>query len=281
MGSLAHRKLATMAASCGATRLMALSLGVTPVIISSHPDTAKEILCGSSFSNRPVKASARLLMFERAIGFAPSGDYWRHLRRIAANYMFSPKRISGSEAVRLRVADEMVVGVRKEMEERGVVKLRGILQKGSLSNIMESVFGRGLGSVEGEGLGFMVIEGYELIAKFNWEDYFPLGFIDFYGVKRRCSKLAAKVNGVVGKMIEERKRVGELSGGGNDFLSVLLSLPKEDQLSDSDMVAVLWVSSFPLFYVYLHASMQRSQLKITLTKEHYFLIFHSDFKNHF
>lgn len=244
MGSLAHRKLATMAASCGATRLMALSLGVTPVIISSHPDTAKEILCGSSFSNRPVKASARLLMFERAIGFAPSGDYWRHLRRIAANYMFSPKRISGSEALRLRVADEMVVGVRKEMEERSVVKLRGILQKGSLSNIMESVFGRGLGSVEGEGLGFMVIEGYELIAKFNWEDYFPLGFIDFYGVKRRCSKLAAKVNGVVGKMIEERKRVGELSGGGNDFLSVLLSLPKEDQLSDSDMVAVLWEMIF-------------------------------------
>ena len=254
MGSLAHRKLAAVAASGGATRLMALSLGATPVIISSHPDTAKEILSGSSFSSRPMKASARLLMFERAIGFAPSGDYWRHLRRIAASYMFSPKRISGSEAVRLRVADEMVAGVGKEMRERGFVKLRGVLQKGSMSNIMESVFGRGLGSEEGEELGFMVKEGYELIAKFNWEDYFPLGFMDFYGVKRRCSKLAAKVNGVVGKMIQERKRLGE---GGNDFLSVLLSLPKEDQLNDSDMVAVLWVSFLPFLYTYLHASFQR------------------------
>lgn len=254
MGSLAHRKLAAMAASHGATRLMALSLGATPVIISSNPDTAKEILCGSSFSDRPIKASARLLMFERAIGFAPSGNYWRHLRRIAATCMFSPKRIAGSEAVRLCVADEMVAGVRKEMEERGVVRLRRILQKGSLSNIMESVFGRGLDSVEGEEIGSMVKEGYELIAKFNWEDYFPLGFMDFYGVKRRCSKLAAKVSSVVGKMIEERKRVGDqLNGDGNDFLSVLLSLPKNDQLSDSDMVAVLWVSFLPLC-VFPHAS---------------------------
>lgn len=247
MGSLAHRKLAAMAASSGATRIMAFSLGATPVIISSHPDTAREILSASSFSDRPMKASASLLMFDRAIGFAPSGDYWRHLRRIAANYMFSPKRISGSEAVRLRVADDMVAGVGKEMEERGVVKLREILQKGSMSNIIESVFGRVLESREGEELGFMVKEGYELIAKFNWEDYFPLGFMDFYGVKRRCSKLSAKVNSVVRKMIEERKRVREHSStSGNDFLSVLLSLPKEDQLNDSDMVAVLWVYSLSL-----------------------------------
>ncbi|KAK9276381.1 hypothetical protein L1049_005914 [Liquidambar formosana] len=242
MGSLAHRKLAAIATSCGTTRLMAFSLGATRGIISSHPDTAKEILCGSSFSDRPIKDSARLLMFERAIGFAPSGDYWRHLRRIAANYMFSPRRISGLEGLRQRVANEMLVGVTKEMEERGVVVLRGILQKGSLSNIIESVFGNSLG-LEGEELGVMVKEGYELIAKFNWEDYFPLRFLDFYGVKRRCHELAGKVNRLVGQIVTERKRDGEFSGG-NDFLSVLLSLPKEEQLSDSDMVAVLWEMIF-------------------------------------
>ncbi|GMQ00408.1 hypothetical protein CsSME_00047506 [Camellia sinensis var. sinensis] len=141
MGTLAHRKLATMAASFGATRLMAFSLGSNPVIISSHPETAKEILCGSSFSDRPIKDSARSLMFERAIGFAPSGDYWRHLRRIAATYMFSPRRISGLEGLRRRLANEMAVGVWREMEERGVVEVRRVLQMGSLSNMSESVFG--------------------------------------------------------------------------------------------------------------------------------------------
>ncbi|KAF5449340.1 hypothetical protein F2P56_029799 [Juglans regia] len=243
MSTLAHRKLAAMASSHGATRLMAFSLGTTRAIISSHPETAKEILCGSSFSDRPMKISARLLMFERAIGFAPAGDYWRHLRRIAANYMFSPRRISGLEALRQRVANEMLEGALKEMEGRGFVELRGIFQRGSLSNILESVFGSGLELKREECLGEMVREGYDLIAKFNWEDHLPLKFLDFQGVKRNCHRLAGKVNSVVGEMVKERKRAGEFSAG-NDFLSALLSLPMEDRLSDSDMVAVLWEMIF-------------------------------------
>ncbi|XVF02751.1 hypothetical protein REPUB_Repub04eG0200800 [Reevesia pubescens] len=244
MGSLAHRKLANMAASISATRLMAFSLGTTRVIINSHPDTAREILSGSSFSDRPIKESARLLMFERAIGFAPSGKYWRDLRRLAANHMFSPRRISSLESLRQHVADEMLVEVRKGMEEKGLVELRGILQKGSLSNILESVFGS-CGCLEiREELGLMVKEGYELISLFNWEDYFPLRFLDFHGVKRKCHKLSSKVRRIVGQIVKERKEGGDQVSGGNDFLSALLALPKENQLCDSDMVAVLWEMIF-------------------------------------
>ncbi|KAL9349531.1 hypothetical protein Peur_056786 [Populus x canadensis] len=243
MGSLAHRKLASMAASLGATKLMAFSLGSTRVIISSHPDTAREILCGCSFADRPIKESARLLMFERAIGFAPSGDYWRHLRRIAANYMFSPRKISALEPLRQRLANEMVTEVREEMKERRVVVLRDILQKGSLSNVLESVFGGDV-SIEREELGSMVKEGFGLIAEFNLDDYFPLRFLDFHGVKRRCCQLAGKVNSVVGQIVKERKGAGDHSRSGSDFLSALLSLPEEDQLNESDMVALLWEMIF-------------------------------------
>lgn len=245
MGPLAHAKLASLATSLNAKRLMAFSLGATPVVISSHPETAREILFGSSFSDRPIKESARLLMFERAIGFSPSGTYWRHLRRIAAFHMFSPKRILGLEGLRQRVSDEMVVRILKEMEEKRVVEVRGILQEGSLSNILECVFGSLRWGSEEDLLGDMVKEGYELISMFNLEDYFPLKFLDFYGVKRRCLKLAAKVTSVVGKIVEERKKAHqELLLGQNDFLSTLLSFPKEKRLGDSDTVAILWVSFF-------------------------------------
>lgn len=253
VGSLAHRKLANMAASFNATRLMAFSLGSTRVIISSHPETAKEILNGSSFSDRPIKESARLLMFERAIGFAPSGTYWRHLRRIAAVHMFSPRRISGLEELRQRAADEMLASTSTEMMERGVVGLGEILKKGSLTNILESVFGSRLGLETEEELGYLVKEGYKLISKFNWEDYFPLRFLDFYGVKRKCHSLSAKVNSVVGQIVKDRKTDGEFSSSGDDFLSALLCLRKEDQLNDSDMIAVLWVrilSPHIQFYLY-------------------------------
>lgn len=245
MGSHAHRKLASIASSMGATRLMAYSLGSTRVVITSHPETAKEILSGSSFSDRPIKESANLLMFERAIGFAPSGKYWRHLRRIAANHMFSPKSVLSLECLRHHVCDNMIEKVSKEMSEKRIVDLKGILQKGSLRNIIESVFGSGLGLTIEEELGFMVKEGYELIGEFHWGDYFPIRVLDFTGVKRRCHRLTLKVKDLVGQVIEERIRDGGgIKNGQNDFLSVLLSLPQEDQLTHDDMIAVLWEMIF-------------------------------------
>lgn len=146
----------------------------------------------------------------------------------------------------------MLAGASTEMAERGVVGLREILKKGSLTNILESVFGSRLGSETEDQLGHMVKEGYDLISKFNWEDYFPLRFLDFYGVKRKCHRLATEVNAVVGQIVKVRQQtVGEVSCG-NDFLSALLSLPKGDQLSDSDMVAVLWVRiNLSLLTIYL------------------------------
>lgn len=248
MGSLAHRKLAFLASSLCATRLMAISLGSMRVVISSHPETAKEILCGNAFSDRPIKESTHLLMFDRAIGFAPSGNYWRHLRRIASSHMFSPRRISSLEGFRHVIANNMIEQVYREMNERGFVELRGILQKGSLDNVLESVFGinsdLGFGN-KGDELGVMVREGYEVMGEFNWADYYPLGFLDFFGVKRRCHKLAGKVSDLVSQIIKERRKDGDFKTR-NDFLSVLLSLPEEDLLSDADMVAVLWVrTSFP------------------------------------
>ncbi|XP_072981776.1 cytochrome P450 78A5-like [Typha angustifolia] len=240
MGPHAHRKLAELSRAHRATRLMAVSLGPTPVIVSSHPDTAREILCGPAFCDRPIKVSARGLMFDRAMGFAPSGEYWRRLRRTAAVNMFSPRRVAALEGLRRQVADDMVSRVQIEMEKEGRVVLRGVLQKGSLESVLGSVFGNSLEEVDKQDLVEMVKEGYELIGKFNLEDYFPLGgLLDFYGVERRCKNLASRVKALVCKIIQERRRVGDYTMQ-DDFLSLMLSLPKEESLCDSDIIAVLW-----------------------------------------
>ncbi|RWW63447.1 hypothetical protein BHE74_00029367 [Ensete ventricosum] len=55
-----------------ASDLMAFSFGFTRFVVSSHPDTAREILDSSAFADRPVKeSSAYDLLFHRAMGFAP------------------------------------------------------------------------------------------------------------------------------------------------------------------------------------------------------------------
>lgn len=71
---LAHGKLASMATSLGVKSLMALSLGPTPVIISSDPDTAKKILHHSAFSDRPMKELVHsLICWSGPSGSLPRG----------------------------------------------------------------------------------------------------------------------------------------------------------------------------------------------------------------
>ena len=57
-GSLTHRVRSNLAEAFKAKSVMAFSVGFTRFIISSHPDTAKEILNSSDFADRPVKESA-------------------------------------------------------------------------------------------------------------------------------------------------------------------------------------------------------------------------------
>eukprot|EP00262_Sarcandra_glabra_P018538 TRINITY_DN6690_c0_g1_i1.p1 TRINITY_DN6690_c0_g1~~TRINITY_DN6690_c0_g1_i1.p1 ORF type:complete len:441 (+),score=83.02 TRINITY_DN6690_c0_g1_i1:35-1324(+) len=233
---------------------MAFSVGLTRFIISSHPDTAKEILNSSAFADRPIKESAYELLFHRAMGFAPFGEYWRNLRRISATHLFSPKRIVGFGGFRRMIGLKMVEEIGGMMREKGEVEVKRVLHYGSLNNVMMSVFGKKFDferDEEGVELEKLVKEGYELLGIFNWSDHLPLvGWFDLQGVRRRCRRLVSKVDVFVGKIIEDHRMrringgLREDSDGEGDFVDVLLGLEKENRLTDSDMIAVLWEMIF-------------------------------------
>ncbi|XP_057479124.1 cytochrome P450 78A5-like [Actinidia eriantha] len=253
-GELTHRVLAELAKTFKAAQLMAFSVGFTRFIISSQPDSAKEILSSSAFADRPVKESAYELLFHRAMGFAPYGNYWRNLRRISATHLFSPKRISGFGEFRRRIGLEMVSQIKDSMERDGVVPVKGVFHLGSLNNVMMSVFGRSYDFSRSDGIELedLVSEGYGLLGIFNWSDHFPvLGMLDLRGVRRRCRDLVKRVNVFVGKIIEEHRVKWAENGGevvgdesSGDFVDVLLGLENENKLCDSDMIAVLWEMIF-------------------------------------
>ncbi|KAF2313511.1 hypothetical protein GH714_011343 [Hevea brasiliensis] len=173
---------------------MAFSLGETRVIITCNPVVAKEILNSSVFADRPVKESAYGLMFNRAIGFAPYGVYWRTLRRIAATHLFCPKQISSTESQRKDIGSQMVSLIACH---RGDFRVRDILKRASLNNMMWLVFGRryelGSSNSETEQLRALVEEGYELLGKLNWSDHLPwLASFDLQKIRFRCSQLVPK-----------------------------------------------------------------------------------------
>lgn len=242
--SLAHHRIAAIAETCKAKRLMAFSLGDTRVIVTCNPEVAKEILNSSVFADRPVKESAYSLMFNRAIGFAPYGVYWRTLRRIAATHLFCPKQIKNSEEQRRFIGDEMVNLFGRHGHERSFF-VREVVKRASLNNMMVSIFGRkyklDCDSNEVDELRGLVDEGYDLLGTLNWSDHLPwLAQFDPQNIRVRCSNLVPKVNSFVGRIIaQHRARTNEEA---RDFVDVLLCLQGADKLSDSDMIAVLWVS---------------------------------------
>ncbi|XP_057980939.1 cytochrome P450 78A6 [Malania oleifera] len=241
---LPHHRIAAAAHSFGAKRLMAFSLGETRALVTCNPDVAREILTGTAFCNRPPKDSAHSLMFTRAIGFAPSGVYWRTLRRISAAHLFSPKQIRATEPRRSEIAAEMAA----LFEGRtGGYPVREVLKRASLNHMVYSVFGRRYGvdsfEEEAEELRRLVGEGYEVLGMLNWADHLPwLADLDLQKIRFRCSKLVPRVNRFVSRIIDEHR--GQNREINRDFVDVLLSLQGDDQVSDRDMVAVLWEMIF-------------------------------------
>ncbi|KAK3022253.1 hypothetical protein RJ639_047803 [Escallonia herrerae] len=248
---LAHRTLASMAYSHAATQLMAFSLGSIPVVVASDPQTAREILTSAHFANRPIKQSAKQLMFSRAIGFAPNGPYWRLLRRIASSHLFAPKRILAYESGRQLECAAMLSAICREQSLHGFVALRKHLQAASLNNIVEIVFGKRYHPVhdfhEAKELHEIVREGFELLGAFNLSDYLPWlkYFYNPFRTDERCLVLVLRVRKFVERMIEEHRGRRPLNlSDKSDFVDVLLSLHGEEKLNEEDMVAVLWEMIF-------------------------------------
>ncbi|KAJ1424941.1 Cytochrome P450 [Sesbania bispinosa] len=247
---LPHHTLASMASTFSATKLMAFSLGSTPAVITSDPHIAREILNSPHFANRPIKQSAKTLMFNRAIGFAPNGTYWRLLRKVASTHLFSPKRIAAHEPGRRRDCAAMLAAVTHEQTKNGFVCLRKHLQDAALDNIMGTVFGRRYGQeecrdrYEVEELHEMVREGFEVLGAFNWSDYVSWisFFYDPFRIRERCSALAPRVKKFVKTVLDEHRMAPfkELCDG-SDFVDVLLSLQGDEKLQDDDMIAILWL----------------------------------------
>uniref|UniRef100_A0A2P2IN73 Cytochrome P450 n=2 Tax=Rhizophora mucronata TaxID=61149 RepID=A0A2P2IN73_RHIMU len=246
MANLAHHKLAAASEVFQAKRLMAFSLGETKAVVTCNPDAAKEILNSSVFADRPIKESAYGLMFNRAIGFAPYGVYWRTLRRIASSHFFCPKQISSTEEQRFQIASQMVSLIANRSTDYHF-QVRDILKRASLNSMMCSVFGRRYdldsSNAEVQELRGLVEEGYHLLGKLNWSDHLPwIASFDFQKLRLRCSKLVPKVNRFVDSIIQQhRSQTGQRR---QDFVDALLSLPGPDKLSDHDMVAVLWEMIF-------------------------------------
>ncbi|EMS58282.1 Cytochrome P450 71A18 [Triticum urartu] len=83
--------------------VMLLRLGEVPTLVVSSPEAAREVMKTHDmlFATRPLNSTMSVLTNGgRDIVFAPYGDHWRQLRKIAVLELLSPGRVLSFRAIR-------------------------------------------------------------------------------------------------------------------------------------------------------------------------------------
>lgn len=140
---------ATISAKYGP--ILLIRFGSRRVLLVSSPSAAEECFTKNDiiFANRPRLLAGKILGSNyTSIGWAPYGDHWRNLRRIAAIEIFSTHRLNDFHDVR---ADEGRLLIHKLVSEcSSPVNLKSIFHELTLNVMMRMISGKRYFNSDGE-----------------------------------------------------------------------------------------------------------------------------------
>ncbi|KAF2324452.1 hypothetical protein GH714_014301 [Hevea brasiliensis] len=200
--------------------IFTIKLGVHPTLVVSNLEMAKECLTTNdkAFASRPKSLAREILGYDCSMfGFAPYGEYWRQMRKIATVELLSNHRLEKLKHVREAEVKAAVEGLHKRWKESR-----------SSSNEFVAEMKRWFSDVT-----------LNVILKINTSDALPfLRWLDLGGVERAMKKTAKELDDLMQGLLEEHKQK-KASGTANaeeeDFIDVLLStLNDAEDLSRRD-----------------------------------------------
>ncbi|XP_074331301.1 LOW QUALITY PROTEIN: strychnine-11-hydroxylase-like [Apium graveolens] len=245
-----HRSLLHLSRKHGS--LMFLQLGSVPTLVVSSAAMAKEILKTRDlvFSSRPVLyATEKLTYKSSSISFAPYGEYWRQIRKIAVIELLSAKRVQSFKDVREQEVAGMIKRVANSSPGRiNMSELMLLLVNNIVLRVVFSMKGSDYSEehVKSEFDKILHVT-QELIGMVNIGDYFPwmAWFNKVNGVEARLDENFRKLDSFYDKAIREHRESLSRSGPREheDLVDVLLRIqtdPDQDiGLTDDHIKAVL------------------------------------------
>ncbi|CAM0946787.1 unnamed protein product [Alopecurus aequalis] len=236
IGQLPHRAMRDLARRHGP--IMLLRLGELPTLVLSSPDAAREVMKTHDlmFATRPLNATMRVVTCDgRDISFAPYGEYWRQLRKIAVTELLTVRRVHSFRAIREEEVAAMLRDVEAAATAAHPVEMRARLSVLILDTTFRAVMGdrckqRDL---------FLELDTFVRLATgFNPVDLWPSSWLArrLSGSLRRAEENHTAVSGIINNIIEEH--LERSKGGGaeaEDMLDVLLKIHKDGVI---DMLAV-------------------------------------------
>ncbi|CAK9260280.1 unnamed protein product [Sphagnum jensenii] len=235
--------------------LLYLRLGSVHTVVASSPAMVKEFLKthDQQFYYRPIQTMFCEIVFaSNGIVFAEGGPMWRYLRKICITELFTVKRLQSFEPMRTKEISSMMNNICTENEEGKVVNLNFHLTCLVNNIITQTVFGKKFYGVE-ESRETDALQFKQILEEVNhWfvtliiSDYIPSlrWVVRLQGIEAALHKLQQRKSQFVQKLIKEHKSLmattDQVKDSGNktnkpkDFMSVLLSAPREDGTGNMD-----------------------------------------------
>ncbi|XP_037418464.1 dolabradiene monooxygenase-like [Triticum dicoccoides] len=233
IGQLPHRAMRDLARRYGP--VMLLRLGEVPTLVVSSREGAREVMKTHdlAFATRPLNATLRVLTGGgRDLVFAPYGDYWRELRKIAVSELLSARRVLSFRNIREEEVASMLRDVAEAAAAARPMELRARLSALVTDITVRVVIGDQL--KERDVYICWLDRSVKLASGFNLTDLWPSSWLAscLSRAGRRAKDCSDTGNHIFDTIIRERGMEGQ---NGNNFLGVLLSMHKEGRI-DMDTV---------------------------------------------
>uniref|UniRef100_A0A0E0LDV5 Cytochrome P450 n=1 Tax=Oryza punctata TaxID=4537 RepID=A0A0E0LDV5_ORYPU len=233
VGQLPHHAMRDLARRHGP--VMLLRIGEVPTLVVSSRDAAREMMKthDMAFATRPLSATMRVISCGgRDVVFAPYGEYWRQLRKIAVTELLTVRRVNSYRSIREEEVAAMLrqVAVAAEGAER-TVEMRAAIFALATDITARAVFGKRC--KDREEYLVQVDHTIELSAGFNPADLWPSSRLAgrLSGVVRRAEECRDTAFKILDRIIQEHlENTGSDGAAGEDLIDVLLRIQKEGGL---------------------------------------------------
>ncbi|OMO92213.1 Cytochrome P450 [Corchorus olitorius] len=235
---LLHRTFGDMADKYGP--VFSIRLGSHQALVVSDWKVAKQCFTTNDkvFSNRPNSLALKLMGYNhKMFGFAPYGQYWRDMRKLATLELLSNRRLELLKHVRDTEINCFIKELYEQtMKNRGlaVVEMKERIGDMALNIIVRMVAGKAYFGTQGScdeksrRCQKAMKDFFNLMGGFLVSDTVPLlGWVDvLMGRISKMKRTAKELDFVVGSWVNEHqdRKIRQGLNGEQDFIDVMLSV---------------------------------------------------------
>ncbi|CAA7061651.1 unnamed protein product [Microthlaspi erraticum] len=232
LGELPHQSLWRLSKTYGP--VMFLKLGRVPTVIVSSADTAKQALKTHDIHccSRPSLVGPRELSYNYLdIAFAPFDDYWKELKKMCVQELFSAKRVHSIQPIKDEEVKKLIDSVAASASQQTPVNLSEKFLSLTVGVICKAAFGVSFDAtvLNNDRFDKLIRESFLFLGSFSASDFFPNGgqIIDrLTGLQGRRERSVKDLDTFYEQMFDLHEQGNK--EGVEDFVDLLLRLEKEE-----------------------------------------------------